>query len=170
VDISWNPRKGGEQAVGTQDYEGSALRRFGVFRALEAVSVNAREITLFVLAKAVDWRMRIHISGLGDGRMIESPAPAPVVTTAKSAPRKTRAIPMLLGKHQPTTGCRRKLHRSDKHAHELMEAVMCEHYREPAKEVCDALSDHAVSEDDRRRQNGEADVIDDKTVSIVKRT
>jgi hypothetical protein len=51
-----------------------------------------------------------------------------------------------------------------------MEAVMCEHYREPAKEICNALLDHAVSEDDRRRQNGEVDVIDDKTVFIVKRT
>jgi serine phosphatase RsbU (regulator of sigma subunit) len=59
---------------------------------------------------------------------------------------------------------------SDKHALELMEAVMCEHYREPAKEMCNALLDHAVSEDDRRRQNGEVDVIDDKTVFIVKRT
>ena len=59
---------------------------------------------------------------------------------------------------------------SDKHALELMEAVMCEHYREPAKEICNALLDHAVSEDDRRRQNGEVDVIDDKTVFIVKRT
>jgi serine phosphatase RsbU (regulator of sigma subunit) len=59
---------------------------------------------------------------------------------------------------------------SDKHDHELLEAVMREHYREPAKEICSALLDHAVRQDDRLRQSGDADLIDDKTVFIVKRT
>ena len=59
---------------------------------------------------------------------------------------------------------------SDKHARELLELVMREHYREPAKEICNALLDHAVRRDDRLRQNGDADLIDDKTVFIVKRT
>ena len=51
-----------------------------------------------------------------------------------------------------------------------LEAVMPEHYDEPAKEICDALLDHAVRQDDRLRQSGDADLIDDKTVFIVKRS
>lgn len=59
---------------------------------------------------------------------------------------------------------------SDKHDRELLEVVMREHYREPAKEICNALLDHAVRQDDRLRQSGDADSIDDKTVFIVKHT
>ena len=59
---------------------------------------------------------------------------------------------------------------SDKHARELLELVLREHYREPAKEICNALLDHAVRQDGRLRQSGDADLIDDKTVFIVKRT
>lgn len=59
---------------------------------------------------------------------------------------------------------------SDKDARGLLEGVMREHYREPAKEICNALLDHAVRQDDRFRQNGDADLIDDKTVFVVKRT
>jgi serine phosphatase RsbU (regulator of sigma subunit) len=59
---------------------------------------------------------------------------------------------------------------SDRQERELLEAVMREHYHEPAKEICNALLDRAVKKDEWLRQNGEADVIDDKTVFIVKRT
>jgi serine phosphatase RsbU (regulator of sigma subunit) len=59
---------------------------------------------------------------------------------------------------------------SDKQARELLQAVMREHYHEPAKEICNALLDHAVKQDEQLRQNGEVDMIDDKTVFIVKRT
>jgi serine phosphatase RsbU (regulator of sigma subunit) len=59
---------------------------------------------------------------------------------------------------------------SDKQDRELLEAVMREHYRESAKDICNALLDHAVKEDERLRQDGELDMIDDKTVFIVKRT
>jgi serine phosphatase RsbU (regulator of sigma subunit) len=59
---------------------------------------------------------------------------------------------------------------SDKDARELLELVMREHFGEPAKEICDALLDHAVRQDDRLRQSGNGDLIDDKTVFIVKRT
>jgi len=34
------------------------------------------------------------------------------------------------------------------------------HYRQPAKEICNALLDHAVRRDDRLRQIGEQDRID----------
>jgi serine phosphatase RsbU (regulator of sigma subunit) len=59
---------------------------------------------------------------------------------------------------------------SDRHDRELLEAVMREHYREPAKEICNALLDHAVKQDERLRQSGDVDLIDDKTVFVVKRT
>jgi len=59
---------------------------------------------------------------------------------------------------------------SDPQARESLEAVMGRCYRQPAKEICNALLDHAVKEDERRRQDGEEDLIDDKTVFIIKRT
>ena len=59
---------------------------------------------------------------------------------------------------------------SDQDDRELLEAVMREHHREPAKQICSALLDHAVRQDDRLRQSGDADLIDDKTVFVVKRT
>jgi serine phosphatase RsbU (regulator of sigma subunit) len=59
---------------------------------------------------------------------------------------------------------------SDKQARELFEAVLREHYREPARDICNALLDHAVKQDDHLRQNGDEALIDDKTVFIVKRT
>jgi serine phosphatase RsbU (regulator of sigma subunit) len=58
---------------------------------------------------------------------------------------------------------------SDKDDRELLEEVMREHYREPAKVICNALLDHAVTQDERLRQNGDEGLIDDKTVFIVKR-
>jgi serine phosphatase RsbU (regulator of sigma subunit) len=59
---------------------------------------------------------------------------------------------------------------SDLQARGQLEVVMREHYREPAKQICNALLDHAVQQDDALRQSGDADVIDDKTVFVVKRT
>src|SRR5579859_8206394 len=59
---------------------------------------------------------------------------------------------------------------SDRHSRELLEAVMRDHYRDSAKNICHALLDYAVKQDDRLRQSGELDLIDDKTVFIVKRT
>jgi serine phosphatase RsbU (regulator of sigma subunit) len=59
---------------------------------------------------------------------------------------------------------------SDNHSRELLEAVMRDHYREPARKICSALLDFAVRQDDLLRRSGETDLIDDKTVFIVKRT
>jgi serine phosphatase RsbU (regulator of sigma subunit) len=58
---------------------------------------------------------------------------------------------------------------SDKQERQHLEEVMREHYREPAKEICNALLEYAVKNDDRLRQLGEQDRIDDKTVFIIKR-
>ncbi len=59
---------------------------------------------------------------------------------------------------------------SDKEERQKLEGVMREHYRQPAKEICNALLEYAVKKDDRLRQIGEQDRIDDKTVFIIKRS
>jgi len=58
---------------------------------------------------------------------------------------------------------------SDKEERQQLEGVMREHYRQPAKEICNALLEYAGKKDDRLRQIGEQDRIDDKTVFIIKR-
>jgi hypothetical protein len=46
---------------------------------------------------------------------------------------------------------------------------MLENYEKSAREICNALLEHATKEDDLLRQIGEEDQIDDKTVFIIKR-
>jgi len=58
---------------------------------------------------------------------------------------------------------------SDGQAREQFEAVLREHYREPAKDICNALLDYAVKLDEHLRATGDEELIDDKTVFIVKR-
>jgi len=58
---------------------------------------------------------------------------------------------------------------SDKEERRGLEDVMREHYRQSAKEICGALLNYAVKKDERLRQIGESDRIDDKTVFIIKR-
>jgi serine phosphatase RsbU (regulator of sigma subunit) len=59
---------------------------------------------------------------------------------------------------------------SDHEGRELLEAVLRKHHRQPARNICNALLDHAVKQDDHLRENGDEALIDDKTVFIVKRT
>jgi serine phosphatase RsbU (regulator of sigma subunit) len=59
---------------------------------------------------------------------------------------------------------------SDKEERGHLEAVMREHCLRPAKEICNALLEHATRDDDHLREIGEADRIDDKTVFIIKRS
>ena len=59
---------------------------------------------------------------------------------------------------------------SDPESRARLESVLRERYQNPAKEICNALLDHAVKQDEQLRADGEDDVIDDKTVFIVKRT
>jgi len=59
---------------------------------------------------------------------------------------------------------------SDKEERRQLEGVMREHYRQPAKAICNALLDYAVQRDDRLRKTGEQERIDDKTVFIIKRS
>jgi hypothetical protein len=46
---------------------------------------------------------------------------------------------------------------------------MREHHLLPAKDICNSLLEYALKRDDRLRQIGEQDRIDDKTVFIIKR-
>ena len=50
-----------------------------------------------------------------------------------------------------------------------LEAVMRDHYRQSARDICNRLLELATQNDERARKNGEEDVIDDKTVFIIKR-
>ena len=59
---------------------------------------------------------------------------------------------------------------SDNEERQRLEGVMREHSAQPAKDICNALLQYAVKKDDRLRQIGEQDRIDDKTVFIIKRT
>lgn len=50
-----------------------------------------------------------------------------------------------------------------------IERVIREHEHESAKEICNAVLQHAVKQDEYLKQSGEADRIDDKTVFVIKR-
>lgn len=58
---------------------------------------------------------------------------------------------------------------SDDEERQHLEAVMLEHYAKSARDICNALLEHATKEDDHLRQFGEEQRIDDKTVFIIKR-
>ena len=58
---------------------------------------------------------------------------------------------------------------SDESDREQIEQVIREHKGGPAKEICTAILQHAVQQDEHLQQIGEADRIDDKTVFIIKR-
>jgi serine phosphatase RsbU (regulator of sigma subunit) len=58
---------------------------------------------------------------------------------------------------------------SDKEERKQLESVMREHNSLPAKDICNAFLEYALKRDDRLRQIGEEDRIDDKTVFIIKR-
>jgi serine phosphatase RsbU (regulator of sigma subunit) len=58
---------------------------------------------------------------------------------------------------------------SDDEARELLEAVLRKHREESAREICNALMDHAIQQDEVLRRSGDEALIDDKTVFVVKR-
>ncbi len=59
---------------------------------------------------------------------------------------------------------------SDEQARQRIENVFREHHQKSAREICTALLNYAVKQDEHFRASGEEDVIDDKTVFIIKRT
>jgi len=59
---------------------------------------------------------------------------------------------------------------SDEQERRHLEIILREHYRDSAREICNALLEYAVKQDERLRQEGNESLIDDKTAFIVKRT
>jgi Stage II sporulation protein E (SpoIIE) len=59
---------------------------------------------------------------------------------------------------------------SDDEERQHLEVVMREHCQQSARDICNALLEHATRDDDHLKQIGEEDRIDDKTVFIIKRT
>ena len=59
---------------------------------------------------------------------------------------------------------------SDQQNHLQIEQVIREHKDEPAREICNAIMEHAVKQDKYLYQISEEDRIDDKTVFIIKRS
>jgi hypothetical protein len=53
---------------------------------------------------------------------------------------------------------------------EQLEEVLRESCRQPARDICKALLDYALKQDDLLRENGDEALIDDKTVFIIKRS
>lgn len=58
---------------------------------------------------------------------------------------------------------------SDEQAMHEIEGIIERYKRESAKQICNAIMEYAVRNDDYLRQIGEPDRIDDKTVFIIKR-
>jgi serine phosphatase RsbU (regulator of sigma subunit) len=59
---------------------------------------------------------------------------------------------------------------SDDEERRDLEAVMRQYSHLPAKTICNAILEHVTAKNDRLRQIGEEDRIDDKTVFILKRS
>jgi serine phosphatase RsbU (regulator of sigma subunit) len=59
---------------------------------------------------------------------------------------------------------------SDEQERRQLEEIIREHYQQSAKDLCNALLEHAIKLDDVRLRKGEVDLVDDKTVFIIKRT
>lgn len=59
---------------------------------------------------------------------------------------------------------------SDDMGREQLEEILRAHSHESAREICNAIMDYAIRQDDLLRRNGDEALIDDKTVFIIKRT
>jgi serine phosphatase RsbU (regulator of sigma subunit) len=59
---------------------------------------------------------------------------------------------------------------ADEEERQHLETVLRDHQWQSARDICNALVEHATRDDDHLRQIGEEDRIDDKTVFIIKRS
>jgi serine phosphatase RsbU (regulator of sigma subunit) len=59
---------------------------------------------------------------------------------------------------------------SDEAARLQIERVVRDHHHQPAREICNAILDYAVKQDESLQQIGEVDRIDDKTAFVIKRS
>jgi serine phosphatase RsbU (regulator of sigma subunit) len=51
-----------------------------------------------------------------------------------------------------------------------IERVVRDHHNQPAREICNAILEYAVKQDEYLKQIGETDRIDDKTAFVIKRS
>ena len=58
---------------------------------------------------------------------------------------------------------------SDEEEREQLEMILREHETQGASDICNALLDYAIEQDEHLRQIGDGSLIDDKTVFIIKR-
>jgi serine phosphatase RsbU (regulator of sigma subunit) len=58
---------------------------------------------------------------------------------------------------------------SDEEERRKIESIIGQHELQGAKDICNTILDYAVQRDDRLRETGKGDEIDDKTVFIIKR-
>jgi len=59
---------------------------------------------------------------------------------------------------------------SDDEQREQLESILRVHHEESARDICNAIMDYALEQDEKLRERGDEALIDDKTVFIVKRT
>jgi len=59
---------------------------------------------------------------------------------------------------------------SDEEQREQLESILREHQQKSSRDICNAVMDYALAQDERLRKHGDQALIDDKTVFIVKRT
>jgi len=59
---------------------------------------------------------------------------------------------------------------SDELGREQLEALLRKYHNESARDICNALMDYAIEQDELLRRHADEALIDDKTVFIVKRT
>ena len=57
---------------------------------------------------------------------------------------------------------------TDNEERQHLETLMLEHYEKPARDICNALLEHATRDDDHLRQIGQENQIDER-VFIIKR-
>jgi serine phosphatase RsbU (regulator of sigma subunit) len=58
---------------------------------------------------------------------------------------------------------------SDEQVRLQLEAVMRDHHQQPARDICNSLMEYTLKRDDSLREGEAEDLIDDKTVFIIKR-
>ncbi|HXS12332.1 MAG TPA: PP2C family protein-serine/threonine phosphatase [Acidobacteriaceae bacterium] len=59
---------------------------------------------------------------------------------------------------------------SDDQGREQLESILLKYRQQSARDICNAVMDYAIAQDEQLRRHGDEALIDDKTVFIVKRT
>jgi serine phosphatase RsbU (regulator of sigma subunit) len=59
---------------------------------------------------------------------------------------------------------------SDDEGREQLESILLKYRQQSARDICNAVMDYGIAQDEQLRRHGDEALIDDKTVFIVKRT